>query len=299
MANPIHILLVDDDTNYSQLLGTKARTFGMKLNPFTNFEEGLQELRDYPFKYKGLIFDARCLIKKKQEIPHDKALSFAIADLQAIENELNITYPLAVNTGYIDFFLEEQDLIHKRRSKIFNKGLSGDDDALFLFLQEKIHHSAAWKYADIFEIFDSGYLTDIFRTKLLYILQQEDNIHEQQNVFAAIRVIQEEIYRQILQRYPAAVPNYPNPSFSDKNKHLSGNKQGRNFYSSVFQTSTIDYLANAIYRIASDYGSHLPQRPTNVPVIYWETPSVYATKSLIFALMEQLLWLKTLMTATT
>lgn len=295
MTNPIHILLIEDDVNYSISLSTKSRTFGMRITSFTNFEEGLQELRNYPFKYKGLIFDARCIIKKVQGMPNDKALLFAMNELQEIEKELNITYPLVVNTGYIESFLEEQEIIHKRKGKIFSKGAAGSSDSLFQFLKEKIHNSEEWKYADVFEVFDRVYLDNSFRTKLLYILQNMDNLHEQQSVFAAIRVIQEEMYHKILLRHTAAVPNYSNPSFSDKNKHLSGNKQGRNFTTTVFQTSTIDYLANAMYRITSDYGSHPPQRPANVSVVYWETPSKYAMRSLVFALMEQLIWFKSLM----
>jgi hypothetical protein len=122
---------------------------------------------------------------------------------------------------------------------------------------------------------------------------------ENANVLGLARVIQDGIYDELERRGIFSSgdfkPRKSPPSFGDKNHFLGGNFDSKKYTptTAVFQTSTIRHLSEAIYRISSDYGNHAPpKKPPAVPVAYWELPSNHAVKSVVFALMEQLCWLK-------
>jgi hypothetical protein len=173
------------------------------------------------------------------------------------------------------------------------------------FLMTEIDNSPNTKifkqYADVFEIFELGFMppnpTD-FKQKLLKILKNIDTNNENTAILQDARVIQEEIYK-VLQTKISGLSG----SFMDKNKFLSGSedfidqitKKGKKEPKSiVYQTPALSYLASNVNQICSAFGNHSTAKPSNVDVKYWEVPSNYAVKSVVFALLEQLLWFKEL-----
>ena len=298
----IHILLIDDNKDYCKSLKNRfweigeERGLNIQVTDFQNLEEGFAELtRDS--KYKAIILDAKCLRTKAQETEDFQFLPEALDELEKIDNRKDTHTPFVVNTGYYDTDVLNSLLlkIARQKGKLFDK--STQEEEMLEHLLNEIDNAENTRiekqYEDVFEVFEKGFLSNNFRTELLNILKNMKNPSQNQNVLRAIRVIQDEIYNSLNRKNSTVVPNV---SFTNKNKHLSGNiDQAFTPTSTVYQTNTISFLANAIYRISSDFGNHPPQKPTNVGVEYWEMPSKYAVQSLTFALLEQLIWFNELM----
>jgi hypothetical protein len=297
----IHILQIDDNKEHCDRLKTLAWRLGKKqdldvrVSDFQNLEEGYAEL-EKEIKYKALILDAQCVINKGENEDLE-FLSEALRRLDEINRKTNRIYtPFAINTGFAVFpeVRSQERSIIERNGKVFDKS---DEENMLAYLFEEISKSENTKiekeYADVFEVFEKGYLDSKFRIELLKILKTINDDAKNQENLRAVRVIQDEIYNSLNRKNSGIVPT---GSFTNKNKHLSGNTdQNHSPTTTVFQTNTISFLANMIYRISSEFGNHPPRKPTNVTVEYWEMPSKYAVKSLIFALLEQLLWFKSLM----
>jgi CheY-like chemotaxis protein len=297
-----NILLIDDEKEVCESLIDFASQFGIAkfdadiiITDRQNWQDGAELLeKEY---FHALILDARCMIDRDQTDDNFDFLTIALERLKEIEQKQDRHIPFVINTGY--FGEKEvqmmQRLISERKGRIFSKTLPKDE--MFQYLVAEIENSENTKiekeYSDVFEVFDKGYLDSKFRIELLKILKTRNDDAKNQENLRAVRVIQDEIYNSLNRKNSGIVPT---GSFTNKNKHLSGNTdQNHSPTTTVFQTNTISFLANMIYRISSEFGNHPPQKPTKVTVEYWEMPSKYAVKSLIFALLEQLLWFKNLM----
>jgi hypothetical protein len=316
----IDILLIDDNKDYCRSLRNRFLQIGedidlnIQVRDFQNLEDGFAEL-EKDSKYKALILDAKALITPEQETEDFNFLPLALHRLEKLNQKTGrIHTPFAVITGYYDNFLSFDTLIKEQKGKLFDK--SSQEEEMLQYLLKEIENCKITKiekqYADVFQVFDKGYLESKFRKELLQILQNIEDSSQNQNILRAVRVIQDEVYIELNRKniVPSAIQKLNNRtnrnenfplSFADKNKHLSGNEIWDNSVkkniasTTIYQTSAISYLASAIYKISSDFGNHPPQKPTNVAVDYWEMPSNYAVKSLVFALLEQLLWFKNLM----
>ncbi len=297
----IHILQIDDNKEHCDRLKNLAWHLGKKqeldvqVKDFQNLEEGYIEF-EKEIKYKAVILDAQCVIKKGEN--HDfNFLPKALRELEEINRKTGrIFTPFAVNTGYygyetVKIFARD---IEEQNGKLFDKS---DEENMLIYLFKEISESENTKiekeFKDVFEVFTNNHLESKFRIKLLNILKNRNNEHNTDSTLQDIRVIQDEIYN-VLNRKDSSI--VPNGSFTQRNKHLSGNTDRYfNPTTAVYQTNTISYFANTIYRVSSDFGSHPPQKPIGVSVEYWEMPSKYAVKGLVFGLLEQLLWFKHLM----
>jgi len=305
MSKAIHILLIDDEQKESAFIKAfqnKARDFGMKITHFQRGKLGLDELKLNPYKYKALILDARCIWEENQQFPDDKFLPRAVAELERLEKELNQTYPTVVNTGYIDAFQQEREFILSRHGEIFEKATDDESKSvrIFEFLKDKIENSEEWKFKDVLDIAEK-YLPSKpkdYRAALLKVLKEFENPVNNESVLKDVRVIQDAIYEILDKQGFFSVsfnPRKTPPSFMDKNIHLSGNEVSYTPTTTIYQTPALSYLASSIFKICSSFGNHSTSKPTNVNVEYWELPSNYAIKSVVFALLEQLIWFKKLM----
>ncbi len=299
-----NILLIDDEKEVCESLIDFASQFGIAkfdadiiITDRQSWQDGAELLeKEY---FHALILDARCMIETDQVDDNFDFLTIALERLKEIEQKQDRHIPFVINTGY--FGEKEvqmmQRLITERRGKIFSKTLPKDE--MFKYLVTEIENSDNTKiekdYSDIFEVFDKGYLGSSFRIELFKILKTLNKDSKNQENLRAVRVIQDEIYNTLNRKNSSIVPN--GLSAVERNRHLSGNfdNRARQHTNTVYQTETISYLSSAIYKISSEFGSHPPRKPTNVTVEYWEMPSNYAVKSLVFALLEQLLWFKNLM----
>lgn len=303
-----NILLIDDEIEYCKTLKNRFSFDGVQITFFHNLEEGIAELERENSKYKALILDAKCLRTKEQEAENFDFLPEALDELERVNRQAGRVFmPFAIITGCYDqkIFNLLTPKIDRQRGKVFEKF---QEDEMLGHLLEEINKAEDTKieiqYKDVFEVFDNLLQSDIkfdYRRELLKILKNMENPSEHVSVLRAIRVMQEKIYKVLnndkgIFSTDFRPKKYP-PSFSDKNWYLSGSEDNWIPTTTVYQTSAIKYLAKAVYVISSDFGHHdLPTRPIEVPVKYWQMPSTYAVKSLVFGLLEQLLWFKVLMT---
>ena len=252
--------MIDDEKGVFDSLDTFASQFGIAkfdtdiiLTDRQNWQDGAELLeKEY---FHALILDAKCMIETDQADDNFDFLPVALERLKEIEQKQDRHIPFVINTGY--FGEKEvqmmQRLITERRGKIFSKNLPKNE--MFQYLVTEIETSENTKiekgYPDIFEVFDKGYLSNVFRIELFKILKTLNKDSKNQENLRAVRVIQDEIYNALKRKNPAIVPN---GSFTDKNKYLSGNSYQN---STIYQTNTISYLANAIYRISLNTGQKI------------------------------------------
>ncbi len=305
----IDILLIDDDKSYCQEVKNQLRSIGIDeydydviVKDFQNLEEGFNELKKES-KYKAVILDARCLLTKEQEKEDFKFLPEALDELEKINQQTGIYTPFVVNTGYYDTeILSSLSLkIERHKGKIFDKSKQAKEMLQHLLneIENSIDTKIEKQFDDVFKAVKHlpTNPTD-FRKKLINVLKDFENPAKNGSVLSEVRIIQEEMYKVLKQKNSAIIPN---GSFADKNKHLDGNEQWNQSQqkklpnTTVYQTPVLSYLASSVFKICSSFGNHSTSKPTNVNVEYWELPSNYAVKSVVFALLEQLLWFKNLM----
>jgi len=202
MVEHIDILLIDDasaESMYIQSFKTRARDFGMKVTHVERGKTGLSELAAYPFKYKALILDARSIWDESGTTPKDTFLSIMIPELERLEKHLNTFFPAVVNTAHIDAFAEVREVIRERGGEIFLKA-SGDveeESKIFRFIKERLETSDAWRYKDVFSLFDKGYLNEEFRNDLAEIIRNLNVTTNPKNNFNPIRKLLEAVYEGI------------------------------------------------------------------------------------------------------
>jgi hypothetical protein len=289
MSNPIPILLIDDDKLYGDTLATTAGSYDIDITHFETGKEAFEHLKNNPYDYKGIIFDARCVWdNNKESQANDKFLTRAITELERFETEHKIHYPIAVNTGYIQDFETEKELIEERNGKIFDKAnAEGNSQALFDFLKDKIQNIEEWIYRDVFEVFTLGYFDNSLRVNLKEIIRKmgvDIAIHDN---FNAIRKFLEQIYRKIKEKNTNNIPDELVGNLEWTWRYLSGmlvNARIRNQQIS-FQSNSPLFTPNIIS--ATKFIEELTSTNSHN---YSGTSYIY--KSVVFALLELLLWFK-------
>ncbi len=296
MKQPIHFLLIDDEKDYCNSLKTNARNSGVLISDFQNLEDGFEELKR-ELKYKAIIFDAKCMIDSDQEVDNFSFLPIALDRLREFEQQYNVHIPFVINTGYFgeDEITMIKQQVDIKKGKIFSKGDGADE--LFKHLLKEIDKSEITKYekefANVFQVFEKEYLPNNMRDDLISILQNK-NISSPAKIkdnLATIRRILDEIITTINKLKPTILPN-SKKTFMDKIKWLSGQRRigsTQNYQGgeTKYQTSSNEYLATAIWKISSDFGSH--SLPTN-SALYNAFPSIYTVQALTYSIMEIILW---------
>jgi hypothetical protein len=256
------VLLIDDDKEYGKSLVRFAQVNDIKLFHYQNYEAGFEEIRRNP-TIQALIFDAKCWKTKaeqEEEVePSEDALSLALTLLAEYEKSTGKFLPIAVNTGYnfpLQYF---KPLLTPFQARIFEKGKT-DPEELFGHLKERIQHSESYQierqYADVFEVFEKGYLGQSEKNDLLNILKSKNgqDISEITKTIALIRTIEEKIRK--------------NPSVAKIKKN-----------------ELIKASNSMIATVANNYGSHNYLQDGGIT-------TYYTVKSLTYALLEILLWYK-------
>lgn len=298
MTQPIHVLLIDDEKSYCDTLKTNARHSGILISDFQNLKDGFKEL-EKELKYKAIIFDAKCMIDDKEEVDNFGFLPIALDKLKEFEQKHDLHLPFVVNTAYA----EEKEIsmiskqVETKKGKVFDKG--EPKDILFQYLLNEINKAGITKlekeYQDVFQVFEKGYLPNNMRDDLINILQNCKNYTPTKikDNLATIRRILDEILTKINSLRPLVLPNSKR-NFMDKIKWLSGQKRAgtttpANYVGgeTKYQTSSNEYLATAIWKISSDFGSH--SLPTNV-ALYKPFPSSYAVQALTYSILEIIIW---------
>lgn len=300
----IHIILIDDDTDYCQSLKSKARSVGIDdynvnllIADFQNLEEGFAELHNFSGKYKALILDAKALITKEQETAKTDFLAAALSRLQSYHNTKGFI-PFAICTGFYDKFKEDFDTtIINLKGKLFDK--STEEDLMLAYLFNQVSNAENTKiemqYADVFEIFELGHLNLSLKADLISIIKKLNDPTEIKNNFNPLRKILEEVYKTIHRTHPTY---FPSQLFSNGNPvldwiwyYLKGEARIRRGTSQVILTNPnpVESHYTTVIKCLEELSSIQSHS-------YTPTVAIYTYKSAVNALLETLLWFKKFMT---
>ena len=188
-------------------------------------------------------------------------------------------------TGHMDTMGEswEDDL------RIFVKGEQQKE--MFAYLKEEVKKlpetEIIMMYSDVFELFDRGYLDTSYREKLLFILMNYESRQQQEveGAITQIRKILEGIYKAlgIMGRIdPVLIPNN-RPNLEWCQRYISGlNIDGFDEIPPAIVPSHIGWTLKILKENSSAAGAH----------DYGDSVHNFALKTMVFALLDVLLWFK-------
>lgn len=284
------ILIVDDRADYVTDFQTIAGGKGINVATAKSFEGLQKQMQKLQYKIAVVILDIKCLIHDAQEVENEDFIGTAITFL----DQNYPKFPRIILTG------DDDSLSGFQR---FNKNeetfLKGNEDKLFERIQWYCDNSENLKikreYSEIFEIFENGWMDSFQEIQILNILKNLDEKDSSKfgGILRDVRSMQEAIYKKINQKKSSIVPNdkfRTSDSMIDFNKlmtHLNGNQDKNNQYiptSAIYQNNTINHFANGLYRSCGEYIHEDINRTYMI--------SQYALKSLIYNLLELLIWAK-------
>jgi hypothetical protein len=284
------ILIVDDDVVFVDKFNQRALKNGFELFEANSLEQLKVKIKEVEYKIGAIILDIKCLLTDKQIIEDRAFISQALSFL-----DINYRHmPRVILTGDTNEFDNLQTLYPQE--KLFLKQPEGFEK-LFIVLQELCDNTETLKikalYKDIFEIFEEGLMDSTQEANLINILKKidEKNPLEFKGIIANIRSLQETIYKSINQKNKTIVPDtmfQPNGmiKWNPLMTHLIGNPSGNSRIpvNGSYKNQTIFNFADCLYWSS---GQYIHTISTGSYMI-----SQYALKSLIYNLLELMIWAK-------
>ncbi len=286
------VMIIDDDTRYVEPQKDLAyNEFGLELFHFKTWEEAQAELMDHFDCYDAIIVDGKGQLNKDSKAEDDLHLITVINWLKQEKGKGQIV-PIFINTGFYEelsrYFPADDDILG-----VFKKG---ENQTLSLFssirtaIESKNDRKFELMYPDVFSIFNGHYLPVEKKKLLLQALVACQSKSCNQSDFNALRVLLETIYFKlkdigVLEGYcfPLGRPNllwcY---------RCLSG------------MTLKLPYLEDEIKAVEpAIFPKHIQWLVSSIKEVssvlshdYNDSHSSFALKSLSYAMMEVLLWLK-------
>lgn len=294
--NSINVLLVEDNKDFADSFKRQSQSHNIQVKHVTNLEDMLKVLKQYHSGIATVVLDVKCLITPDQEIERPDFIGAAIHELDRQYPEVPRAIFTADSTSYESL---ENMMTHEKR---FMKTSDGLND-LFNLIKENaknLHHlKVKEKYRHVFEIFSKGHLNINIESQLLDLLlsMDIDNTKTILDNLSAIRRIQEASFQAINKAHKRIIPDHllkenKDITFRGLHKHLSGNKNYQSNYkptSEVFYDGVIESFSEMIYAVTSDNGAH---NPYEAPLYF---PTKHTVKGCVYALLDFLLWFKTVM----
>ncbi len=296
MSNKVYnILWVDDE--YEKLDGTKrsALDFDLKLIPFKSLDAGMAELERNLVLYDGVLLDAK-FFEKEDDAPDTEDTDYVHRAKERIL-QLPKKFDIHILTGQAEAF--DSRTFKQAFTKVFRKGISDDEDALFNSLkfaaEGQLDFQIRNEYKRVFEIGNEKYLGSKIYEPIINLLKQikstndfeptKDNLLPLRKIIEnsfdklfELGIIPEEIYKAGLN---------PSVKFLSNNKNNSG-------YSVVkdFMHPSMAYFFDNLVFITQDSQHDKKGLKLNVDEYISNIKSPYLFKSLVFQLLDYLIWLK-------
>ncbi|MFW2610322.1 hypothetical protein [Aliarcobacter butzleri] len=286
------ILIIDDREDFVKDFVTKMSTKNITVATAKSFEGLQKQMQKVYHKIAVVILDIKCLISDNQEIENEDFIGTAITFL----DQNYPKFPRIILTGDDESFNG-----FKRFYKNEEVFLKGKEDELYERIKWYCDNSENLKlkrdYSDIFEIFEQQLMDNAQEIQMLNILK---NLNEKDSskfggILRDVRSMQESIYKKINQKNKAVVPDNmfkPNGmiKWNDLMKHLIGKLSESNCVkqripdASSYKNQTIFNFADSLYWSCGEYIHEDANRTYMI--------SNYALKSLIYNLLELMIWAK-------
>ena len=284
----ISVLLIDDkeDTMFEFKVSAQQERIIIK-KAFKSAASGKAEFIANPGSYDALILDAKAFRHDDQAegTENFKSLRDNINWIRDFEKEHKRKIPFCIYTGHIEDMGEawEDDI------KVFVKGW--DQPKLFKYLKTEVNKLPETKiitqYYDALEIFDLQILDDKYKTELIHILKDlETNQKEKiESYLGHCRRILEGVYKKLgamgrIDEQEIIRNGQPNLEWCQR--YITGLNINGVESPSAIVPEHIGWSLKIIKEIASSAGSH----------DYRDKIHNYSLKTVVFALLDVLLWLK-------
>lgn len=293
------VVWFDDEHEKFQPYKDEAILSNVQLIGYSNSDEGIPELRDNYKEYDAVILDG--LFFKVEGQKGTDIDQTAFGEVAKTLNELKakgVILPWFIYSGQPSFLKDKNVLLDVLKDKTFANGKVFDKNKFedFIELLEEIKKAAdknperiiKTENLEVFSIFEEAILGEDVESQLISLFKKHtyENRAELKAILTNIRSIQESIFLKL-----EGINVLPgNLTFSDKVKHLSGNKSHIRPWNPTtieFQTHEIENLQKWIYKTCGTYIHHLDQVHYTGSII-----SNYAVQSMFLGLLELLLWFK-------
>ena len=296
MSNKVYnILWVDDE--HEKLDDTKrsALDFDLKLVPFKSLDAGMAELERNLVLYDSVLLDAK-FFEKEDDVPDTEDTDYVHRAKERIL-QLPKKFDIHILTGQAEAF--DSSDFKKAFKKVFKKGISEDVDALFNSLrgaaEGQLDFQIRNEYKRVFEIGNEKYLGSKIYEPITNLLKQikstndfeptKDNLLPLRKIIEnsfdklfELGIIPEEIYKAGLN---------PTVKFLCNNKSNSGYNVVKDF----MHPSMAYFFDNLVF-ITQDSQHDKKGLKLNVDEYISNIKSPYLFKSLVFQLLDYLIWLK-------
>lgn len=288
----IKAILIDDTEAYAEDFKGFVSYHHIEVLVYPNLALALDEypnLDDIDF----VILDAQCIIDEEETAADFDFIPAALRQIEAIERKNGFVIPKCINTGFPENAKVKR---YKDSIRIFEK--SNQQNELIDYIKKSVEQFDIYQiknaYKDVFEIFESGFLSNNMKNEFIEICREikEDNFNQYKATLRRMRPIVENALVKLSEMDENLIPKglfkKGIPEISAIIRHLSGKPKFNNdtkeleYHAEQILPEHISYLLNSLYDITSKVAMH----------DYKKDITKYLVKSSLFALLEFLIWFK-------
>ena len=294
------VLWFDDEHENLEIIKDGAFSNGILLHPVTNEVDGIRELEKGLFLYDAVIVDGKFYRKPGQsgDALDDNAWASVARYFDAIANKKKM--PWFILSGQVSITKDKNAVVDLfKPEKIYDK--NNDDDISLLWEVIKVAADKQYdtqlrhKYNKVFEVCTNDYIGMDAAASLLYILtivENDDTNSDTEERINSVRKIVEKILHGFnrIGILPDEVLKGKG-GLNNSSKFLCNNLPGYHYTEDILPPA-VAYLLRSVTQVTQD-GSHADgDLPIKADQFIKSQPTGYFFKSLVFQLLEILVWLK-------
>jgi len=295
MEKRYSVLWIEDEPEKQEAFIEEAFIEGIDVFQFSTNKAGMEELVSNLEAYDAVVLDAKGFEESEDEVAKLTGLQNSISTLNSLSKKI----PRFIYSGYLD--KDENASVREMLSNevIFTKGT--DTQRLFDRIKEEadkqLDTQIKHEYVRVFEVANEKYLGVQVFDPLLELLKQVKELKDFEtsiNYFSPIRKLIELSFDKLAE-YKLIPDEIHKAPFNQKVKFICNNKNRNNngFETSIeFMHPTMAYfLDNLVFTLQDS--QHLKEE-LNLKVDHYvsEIKSPYLFKSLVFQLLDYLIWFK-------
>ena len=284
------VLWIDDEHEGMSGFKGDAKFNNIQLVPYRSLNGGISELKKNYSIYDGVLLDAK-FVQYEDDIKGSEDTENAHRAKDEIM-QLSKKFEIFLLTGQAEAY--EGKEFNKAFKKVYRKGIDEDIEKLFVDIKlaadKHIDTQIRHEYSRVFEVCNERYIGVTAANDLLKLLKFKDNGSSKLNL---IRKIIEDLFRAFLKyELLPKVFIYPSPALTEISKFLARKETIYAFQDyrikeeSILPTVISNYLKSIL--LATHDGSHRGKVDAHINEL--KTP--YLFKSLLFQLLDVLVWFK-------